>query len=245
MRFIDGFRCITDGFSLLRSTGAGALVWLPPVMSLVIVGSGIGWTLKQSGAIESWLIAQLPHWLAFLGTLLAWLVNLIVIVAGLWLFGFLAMVLSSPLHGTLSARFDRKLSGKDETINLSVGRMLASAVRRELRKLRYQLPRMLGVALISFVPLVNVIAPVAGILMTGWLMAIQFADLPGENRDQSFDRTIAKLRENRGAALGFGSGVALLLSIPIVNVFVIPVAIAGGTLLWHRLEQEAAGLNSV
>ncbi len=240
MKFIDGFRCLTDGFSLLRTSGAGMWILLPAMVSLLIVGSGVGFVINQSDVVEVWLGDLLPDWLDFLGAVVVVLLNIIAVVLGLWLFGFVAMVLSSPLHGTLSARFDVKLGKAGSHVNLSIGRMLGSAIRRELRKLRYQLPRMLGVAVLSFVPLINVIAPVAGVLMTAWLMAIQFVDLPGENRDQRFQDTLDLLREHRAAALGFGVGIALLLSIPIVNFLVIPVAIAGGTLLWHRLHEARA-----
>lgn len=240
MNFLDGFRCLTDGFSLLRTAGAGPWILLPALISLIIVGSGIAWITAQSDAIEAWLGTLLPDWLDFLGTVLAVLLNIIAVVLGLWLFGFIAVVLSSPLHGTLSARFDLRLGAGDSLVNLSFGRAAASALRREWRKLRYQLPRMLAVALLSFIPLVNVLAPVAGVLMTAWLMAIQFADLPGENRDMPFERTLDQLRTHRAAALGFGAGIALLLSIPLVNFLVIPVAIAGGTLLWHRMQGSPA-----
>jgi CysZ protein len=235
LNFRDGFRCFADGVTLLRSSHAGFLVALPGLVSLIIVGGGITFVMGQSGTLQGWLAGLLPDWLDFLGTVLAFLLNLIVGIVGLWLFGFIAMVLSSPLHGILSARFDTTLGNRGALIELRIGAAITSAVIREWRKLRYQLPRMIAVAVLSFVPLINVIAPVAGILMTAWLMAIQFADLPGENRDRPFDETIAELRANRGAALGFGLGIALLLSIPIVNFLVIPVAIAGGTLLRHRL----------
>jgi CysZ protein len=212
---------------------------LPALSSLIIVGSGIGLAIGQSQAVEAWLGSLLPGWLDFLGTVLAVLLNITAVVLGLWLFGFIAMVLSSPLHGLLSVRFDVHLGAAGSLANLSIGRALASALRREWQKLRYQLPRMVAVALLSFIPLVNVVAPVAGVLMTAWLMAIQFADLPGENRDLPFEATLGKLRANRAAALGFGTGITLLLSIPLVNFVVIPVAIAGGTLLWHRMQEEA------
>lgn len=235
MNFLAGFRCLADGFSLLRTAGAGPWIALPAIVSLIIVGGGIGLIVGQSQAVEAWLGNLLPDWLDFLGSVLAVVLNIIAVVLGLWLSGFIAMVLSSPLHGILSARFDAHLGAEGSLVNLSFGRALASALRRERDKLRYQLPRMAAVALLSFIPLLNVIAPVAGLLMTAWLMALQFADLPGENRDRPLEETLGQLRANRAAALGFGAGITLLLSIPLVNFLVIPVAIAGGTLLWHRM----------
>ena len=38
--------------------------------------------------------------------------------------------------------------------------------------------------------------------------------------------------------LGFGAGVYLFLMIPLVNLFFMPAAVAGGTLLFLDLERE-------
>jgi uncharacterized protein involved in cysteine biosynthesis len=40
------------------------------------------------------------------------------------------------------------------------------------------------------------------------------------------------LRQRRRIAFGFGSGVAVLSSIPVVNLFIMPVAVAGATALY-------------
>jgi CysZ protein len=43
------------------------------------------------------------------------------------------------------------------------------------------------------------------------------------------------LRERRALCLGFGAGVYLLLWVPVINSFFLPVAIVGGTLLYRGL----------
>jgi len=46
-------------------------------------------------------------------------------------------------------------------------------------------------------------------------------------------------RKHKPAAFGFGGVVALVSSIPLVNFFVMPVAVAGATALWvEHLQDE-------
>jgi CysZ protein len=157
----------------------------------------------------------------------------------LTLFGFVAIILSSPFHGNLSAalepHLDRAPANPAATRPLHLEAL--AALRRELRKLRYQLPRLVGVLLATFIPVLNVVSPLLWLLFGAWMLAVQFADLPAENRQEDFSATLELLRQNRGAALGFGLCVTPLLAIPIVNFVVVPLAVAGGTVLWHRMRR--------
>ena len=71
-----------------------------------------------------------------------------------------------------------------------------------------------------------------------WTLAVQFADYPLENRGRPFRDTLTLLRANRAAALGFGACATLALAVPLVNFLLVPVAVAGGTLLWLRLDAQ-------
>jgi len=42
------------------------------------------------------------------------------------------------------------------------------------------------------------------------------------------------LRKNRAMSLGFGGALTVLMMIPIVNFFVMPVGVAGGTAFWVK-----------
>ena len=118
------------------------------------------------------------------------------------------------------------------------GRALEGALGREGRKLLYHLPRLLGVFVLTLIPLINAAAPVLWFLFGAWTLAVQFADYPLENRGRPFRDTLTLLRANRAAALGFGACATLALAVPLVNFLLVPVAVAGGTLLWLRLDAQ-------
>jgi CysZ protein len=70
------------------------------------------------------------------------------------------------------------------------------------------------------------------IVFGSWLLSLEYFDYPMGNHDIVFDEQKRLLRERRGIALGFGGVVMIMTSIPIINFFTMPLAVAGATLLW-------------
>jgi CysZ protein len=234
--FATGVRAFLDGVRLARAPGLRRYTWLPLLVSFVIIAAGLTAAFVWLGVLAAWLTGLLPDWLAFLHVVLVPLLYLAGILAGAWLFALLAVVVASPFLGDLSSAVERVSSGAGpEPEPLWSG--LAGAVGRELRKLAYYLPRLLLVFVLTLIPVLNAFAPVLWFLFGAWIMAIQFCDYPTENRARPFRDTVALLQRNRGAALGYGSCAALALAIPIVNLLLIPAAVAGGTLLWRDLQR--------
>jgi CysZ protein len=98
---------------------------------------------------------------------------------------------------------------------------------------------LLLVFVITLIPVINLASPAIWLLFGAWTMAVQFVDYPTENRQQPFRETLDKLKSNRAAALTFGLCATGALMIPLVNFLLIPVAVAGGTVLWRTLEQNS------
>jgi len=64
-------------------------------------------------------------------------------------------------------------------------------------------------------------------------MCIQYVDYPADNDGVNFRKTIEKLKTRRTQSLIFGSLVTVLIGIPLLNLIVMPAAVAGATLFWH------------
>ena len=212
-----------------------AFVWWPMAVSLVLVAAllGFGFTLVRD-AIAA-VVDFLPDWLDWLARVLAPLLYAVgVLVAG-WLFGFVAVLVASPFLGVLSARAERLAFGDGPAeVEGGVWHTIVTAFAREGRKLAYHLPRLAVVLVVSFVPLLNAAAPVLWFAFGAWMLAVQFVDYAAENRGLGFAATLALLRANRAAALGFGALATLLLAVPFGALFVIPAAVSGGAVLWRR-----------
>lgn len=235
MNAATGFDCFLQGARLARARSLRRFVWAPMAISLLVIAAllALGY-----GAVETaveWVVGLVPVWLDWLGGILAIMLYALGIVIAGWMFSFLAALLASPLLGFLSARAEREAFGEEPEHDENLTRAITGAVIREARKLAYHLPRMAGVFALTLIPVVNAAAPVFWLAFGAWMLAVQFVDYAAENRGLAFDDTVALLRANRGAALGFGAPIALLLAVPFAALVVIPVAVCGGALLWRRL----------
>lgn len=231
-----GIRAFTRGFRWARHPSLKHYTWLPVLISLAVCGIGLYVALGYlTGAAES-LVAGLPGWLDWLDVILTPLIYLLGILLGAWLFAFLAVLIASPFLGAFSLAVERAAFGRAPQPGTAIWTDIGKSLVRETRKLLYYLPRLLVVFLVTLIPVVNVAAPVIWLLFGAWILAVQFADYPTENRQRPFTETLDRLKANRAAALVFGACATGALAIPFLNFLLIPVAVAGGTLLWHDLE---------
>lgn len=222
-----------------------AFVWWPMAVSFVLVAALLGFGFSFVRDAIAAVVDFLPDWLDWLAKVLAPLLYAVgVLVAG-WLFGFVAVLVASPFLGVLSARAERLAFGDGPAeVEGGVWHTVVSAFAREGRKLAYHLPRLAIVLVVSFVPLLNAAAPVLWFAFGAWMLAVQFVDYAAENRGLAFTATLALLRANRAAALGFGALATLLLAVPFGALFVIPAAVSGGAVLWRRCAGESPAVTS-
>ena len=73
-----------------------------------------------------------------------------------------------------------------------------------------------------------------------WMMAIQYIDYPADNHKLGWNEMLAWLRQKRWQSLSFGGVVYLVLLVPVVNLLMMPAAVAGATLFWVRERGEEA-----
>jgi CysZ protein len=234
-----GLKAFSDGFRHSRHASLRHYVWLPALISLAVIGAGLYFALGYLTDLARGLIAGLPDWLSWLEGVLTPLLYLLGVLFSTWLFALLAVLIASPFLGAYSLAVERLCFGSAPVSETGLWTDLGNSIRRELRKLGYYLPRLVLVFLVTLIPVVNLAAPVIWLLFGAWTMAIQFVDYPTENRGQPFQITLTRLKTNRGAALAFGACATGALMIPLLNFLLIPVAVAGGTLLWRYLEVDS------
>ena len=145
-----------------------------------------------------------------------------------------ANIVAAPFNALLSIRVEEHLVGSLSESNSSLWMIMPRALWREVTKLLYLLPRLLGLLLLSVIPVVNAAAPVLWILFGTWMMAIQYTDYAADNNEVSFTDLRGRLAEARMQSIMFGLPAYLLLAIPVVNLIILPVAVAGGTVFWVK-----------
>ena len=62
----------------------------------------------------------------------------------------------------------------------------------------------------------------------------QYIDYPADNHKLGWNEMLAWLRQKRWQSMSFGGIVYLMLLIPVVNILMMPAAVAGATLFWVR-----------
>jgi len=80
--------------------------------------------------------------------------------------------------------------------------------------------------------LLNIAAPLLIFLFGAWMFALEYFDYPMGNHGLLFKDVRKELRKQRRSALGFGVLVAGLSLVPILNLFIMPVAVAGATAMY-------------
>ena len=91
--------------------------------------------------------------------------------------------------------------------------------------------------MLSFIPLLNLITPIIGFYWGAWNLYLQYLDYPADNNKISFGALLVDSRSQRKSALSFGGLVLLGSSIPLLNLLVMPAAVAGATSLWVANQQ--------
>ena len=80
----DGVRAFTEGWTLCRTPQLKRYIWLPRLLSLVIVATGLYFGIGYLGRLAEWLTAGLPEWLDFLEAVLKPLFYLIGTLVSAW-----------------------------------------------------------------------------------------------------------------------------------------------------------------
>lgn len=84
-----------------------------------------------------------------------------------------------------------------------------------------------------FIPVIGQFAaPWIWLLFSAWMMAIQYCDYPYDNHQIPFPDMRRQLARYRWRNLSFGGLVMFLGSVPVLNLFVMPMAICASTAMW-------------
>jgi CysZ protein len=232
-----GFTIALRGLGLVFSTRPLALltcaVGLVTAVTLVGLVAGL-WHLVP----VLWAWAWTPPatwWGATLFKLGEILTFLLMLVAGA---NTLPMMLAAPLMDPLSIHTERLLG-----VTTQAPGGLGRTIREILRAMVNAVIRLLVLAVGQLILLPLLLIPVVGgpawtVLSWVWTalwVAAAYLDVPMARHLYTFKQEAHVLRRRPAACLGFGAAVALMLWVPLLNCFFVPVAVVGATLLFRGL----------
>ena len=236
---LSGPALLLQGAKLLWHSKVRWLILSPLLINILLFSS---LTLAAGQWLGGWLeelISQVPEWLHWL----IWVIWLL--FAGLAMviyalsFTIFANLIGSPFYGVVAERILIMERGEGYSpSNTSLLRIAWQSFVRQLQLLGYFIPRTIAVALvtliISFMPLINLLAPVIAGAWAAWSLSIQYLDYGAEADQVPFQQLLALGASKRWQGMGFGFTVLMASAIPLLNLLALPAAVIGGTLLWCR-----------
>lgn len=231
---LDAFSALTRGTRLVYSRGLRRYVFAPILVNLLVYAAMLSVVVAHFGDwLASWM-AMVPGWLGWLEWLIwpLFVVSLVLIV--FFTFTLVTHLIAAPFYGFLAARVERVATGREPLDDRSLAKTALDALGRELVKLAYILPRALLLLLISWIPALNLSAPLLWALFSAWVMAITYLDYPMDNNKVSFADMRRRLAARWWPTLSYGGWVTLITWIPLANLFLLPGAVAAAVLMWER-----------
>ena len=233
--FIKGFFDCFSGFGLLFRPGIKRFVLIPFFINLGLFSLA---TKLLSDQIDIWLDKLLPAWLDWLEWLIWPLFAIAMFLIVFYTFTVIANLIAAPFNSILSAKIEAFMTGKKpEDINSDKFiKLIYRTLKAEIQKIIYAIKWFIPLLIITVIPGLNIVAPFLWIIFAAWFFALEYSDYPLANRGWFFDEVKAYNQKNRMRTLGLGTGVFIMTSIPVLNFFAMPVAVAGATRLTTKLE---------
>lgn len=235
--FLKGAGCALDGFSLMRMRGVRRYVVVPLLINIIIFSAAVYFAWGGTDALVALLVAWLPAWLDWLSWLMWPLFILLALVIIFYSFTLVANLVGAPFNGLYAEKLEYKLTGD---LPPSSGRVIDTllsvkdAVVSEFVKFGYLISRAIPLLILSFIPVLNVAAPVLWFIFGAWMLALEYLDYPMGNHGIAFKVQREEAGMRRALVLGFGSVITVMTLIPLLNFLAMPVAVAGATRMWTR-----------
>lgn len=236
--YFKGLADCFKGLGLIIQPGIRRYVVVPLGINVVLFAGAI-YLLSQQ--MSGWMEQLLPSWLSWLQWLIWPLFAVTVLLLVFYSFTLLANLIAAPFNSLLAARVEAHLTGSKPE-NMDSEKFWKLAMRSfaaELHKLLYFIKWLIPLLIVTIIPGINIVAPFLWFLYAAWSFSLEYIDYPLANRGMLFADIRQYNRTNRLRALGLGTSVFVMTSIPFVNFLAMPVAVAGATRLTTRTAEQA------
>ena len=239
----------SSAFDLLRGASypfraAGLVLRVPRLRRLTALCAAVtllifvGWAWALWAFLPRLLEAVWRHPAGAVGWL--WELTLIVSGALAWLLGAatLPLLALAPLEDTLVAATESAVGAPPAPpsgIARAARQALSALARTAIRVMLLLVGQALLLVLQLLLPAGAPVWAVAGVVWTALFACAEYLDPPLARRGGTFAEVRQVLARRTALALGFGLVVTVLLWVPLLNLFLLPLAVVAGTLLHHSL----------
>lgn len=217
------------------------LVLIPLLINIVLFAVGTGFAASW---LQNWITTittSVPDWLQWLAWAIWFLFTILALAIYSFTFTILANLVGSPFYGVIAQRVIVAEVADNQSNALNEIGLLRGAwnsLVRELQLIGYFLPRTVVVGImavmLSFIPVVNLLAPIIAGGWAAWCLCLQYLDYAADSQGVTFLALRKKVSGNRLNSIGFGLSAMLASAIPLVNLVMLPASVVAGSLLWCR-----------
>ncbi len=177
------------------------------------------------------------------------IMTLLLLVIVFFLFTRVASAIAAPFNDLISEKTEELRRGTFGETPFSFIGVLKDSVRSIAHS--FKILGLYVAILIAGLPILlipgagSLLYAVLGALLSSYMFAYEYLGYPMDRRRFSFSEKKRFLRSHLSSTMGFGLGNLAVASIPVINLFFIPAAVVGGTLLFldvdsRREESESA-----
>lgn len=234
--FLSGARYLIKGTRLLARPELRRFIVIPILINITVFTAAI-WlgTIYFETMLDRLMPESSQWWFESVRTIVWILFGVIILLITFFTFTVIANIIGAPFNGLLAEIVEEQLAGKRPGENEGVRQFISTiipSIANELKKLFYFTVSGVAIFLIFLIPGLNIISPLAWIIFTSWMLALEYIAYPMENHNIYFSRARKELKGKKSITLGFGLTVMLATAIPLINFFVMPSAVAGATAMW-------------
>ncbi|WP_331344515.1 sulfate transporter CysZ [Cellvibrio sp. UBA7661] len=225
------------GAKLITQPGMRKFILIPLIVNILIFFLVTAYLWNLFGDVFAQILEWSPVWLDWFAWLLWPLVAFIFLIVYGYSFNIITNFLAAPFFGLLAEKIEAQLTGTappDEPWSQLIPRTL----QRETIKLWYFISRGALVFIIFFIlffiPGANLLGAFIAAIWSCWCMAVQYSDYPADNHQLSFRELRRRLNKKPLTSYSYGGIILLGSMIPVLNIFVTPIAVAGATFYWIK-----------
>ncbi|MDH5692868.1 MAG: sulfate transporter CysZ [Gammaproteobacteria bacterium] len=227
---------VLRGMQLIKRPGLRRFIVLPLAINIALF---ISLGVLSFSFLNDYIgraMEAVPEWLQWIELLVYFALAAGFIMLVFFSFTLLANLVSSPFNGPLAEAVEKiTVTTSSETPELpwhESFKTLPGVLKEEFIKLRYSLLWTIPFVALLFIPGVNFIGSALWLCFSAWMLALQYMDYPFSNHDSRFDNSRKELRKRIGLTMGFGFAVLLVTMIPLLNLIIVPSAVAGASLMY-------------
>ncbi|WP_285743772.1 EI24 domain-containing protein [Lentzea sp. NBRC 105346] len=239
--FGSGVGLLLQGFRLVFSSPKRVLVGaLPAFITALLMIGGFVWLAYHIDDIATWATGFASSWNSGLRRTLEVAIGIVIVALsvglGVLLFTAVSLVIGGPFYEYIAEQVEDELGGVPEAEQANWWRCFVIGIRDAVLLITVSVLFAIPLFAAGFVPFVGqTVVPVIAVCINAYLLGIELTGIPFTRRGRSLKERRRTLATRRAMVLGFAVPTYLLCLIPLAALVVIPAAMAGGTVLSHRL----------